>query len=133
MKNRLLLILGFITIGFGVTGGALSVSAKEKPDVVIAIDADQDFTSYAVSRGTLLTCNSDFVLSIDKAGWPADKGNVIHFDALLPVAFYLDRVSWQNDPYLHRSEQWIRNRNLFISGLDNTFDTNKSYKTQFLS
>lgn len=127
-----ILILGLFAIGIAITGGAYYVSAKEKPDVVYLVDIDQDYQSYDVSRGTSIGV-VEFVASYQAGTAFFGDGSPVHNDALLPVGFYLDRVTVQNDPYLKRSQKWIRDRNLRISGLQHTFDTNKSFKTQFLS
>lgn len=138
MKNRLFAILGLVTIGLVVTGGALSVSAKEKPDVVVLIKStvdqavDQALELY-VSRETYF-CSYTVAATFDLKSFDSSEGGgITHQDALLPAGLYLRRVSHYNDGYLTRSQKWIKDRNLRMSGLINNFDTNKSFKTQFLS
>ncbi len=129
--KKYLLILGLVTVGTVVIGGSLDVSAKAKQEVVVSLGSVQCdlYVPRETADPTFVSYSSFEIGTIALS----DQAIGLKFDALLPVEFYLHRVRGYNDNYLYRSQKWIRDRNLRMSGLINSFDTNKSFKTQFLS
>lgn len=129
--KKYLLILGLFTVGTVLIGGSLDVSAKAKQELVVSfgsVTCDL-YVPRETADPAIVNFSSFEIATIGLT----DKATGFKFNALLPAEFYLYRVRSYNDTYLERSQSWIKDRNLRMSGILNSFDTNKSFKTQFLS